>query len=234
MLLTMQVSAPSLELYLPSKTARGSQASIDRSSSVPRSSAKRAKSAIEASTMRSARETTHVRRRNRASQCRCRAWSRSIPWVSSLPTWSPALRDQLGVRRPIIGTVEADAPALQSFGQPLAGGLVTTAQLPVEEPSRSTIPSLPHPELVGLFFRKCHISSSSTTTARPSGSGFCAYTSAKRSIQACTLGVETPSSLAVRFIDRPLRYSSTASTLTRSGMPRGGVSVKFSPQALHK
>src|SRR3954466_9335356 len=116
-----------------------------------------------------------------------------------------ALRDQLGVRRPVVGAVEADAPALQSFGQPLAGGLVTTAQLPVEEPSRSTIPSLPHPELVGLFFRKCHISSSSTTTARPSGSGFCAYTSAKRSIQACTLGVETPSSLAVRFIDRPLR-----------------------------
>src|SRR4051794_4807375 len=63
----------------------------------------------------------------------------------------PALRDQLGVGRPIIGTVEADAPALRSFQQPLAGGLVTTAQLPVEEPSRSTIPSLPHPELVGLF-----------------------------------------------------------------------------------
>src|SRR4051812_12126337 len=65
---------------------RGSQASIDRSSSIPRSSAKRAKGAIEAPTMRSARETTQVRRRNRASQCRCREWSRSMPWVSSLPT----------------------------------------------------------------------------------------------------------------------------------------------------
>src|SRR3954471_9581556 len=42
----------------------------------------------------------------------------------------PALRDQLGVGRPIIGAVEADAPALRSFQQPLAGGLVTTAQLP--------------------------------------------------------------------------------------------------------
>ena len=50
----------------------------------------------------------------------------------------------------------------------------------------------------------------------------------------CTLGVDTPSSLAVRFIDSPLRYRSTASTLTRSGMPRGGVSVKFSPQALQR
>src|SRR4051794_27154395 len=146
----------------------------------------------------------------------------------------PALRDQLGVGRPIIGTVEADAPAPQSSEQPLAGGLVTTAQLPVEEPSRSTIPSLPDPEFVPLLFRKCHISSSSTTTARPSGSGFWAYTSAKRSIQACTEGVDTPTSWAVRLIDTPPRCSSTAVTLTRSGMPRGGVSVKFSPQPLQR
>jgi len=65
---------------------RGSQASIDRSSSIPRPSAKRAKSAIEASTMRTARDTTQVRRRKRASQCRWREWSRSMPWVASLPT----------------------------------------------------------------------------------------------------------------------------------------------------
>jgi hypothetical protein len=71
----------------PSVTpARGSQASIDRSSSIPRSSAKRAKSAIEASTMRFALETTQVRRRKRASQWRWREWSRSMPCVSSLPT----------------------------------------------------------------------------------------------------------------------------------------------------
>src|SRR5690242_21767639 len=66
--------------------SRGSQASIDRSSSIPRPSAKRAKSAIEASTMRTARDTTQVRRRKRASQCRWREWSRSMPWVASLPT----------------------------------------------------------------------------------------------------------------------------------------------------
>src|SRR3954451_4013885 len=117
----------------------------------------------------------------------------------------PPLRDQLGVGRPAVGAVEADAPTLQSLGRPLARRLDPTPQLPVEEPSRRTIPSLPDPELVRLFFRKCHISSSSTTTARPSGSGFWAYTSAKRSIQACTEGVDTPSSLAVRFIDSPLR-----------------------------
>src|SRR4051812_16933729 len=148
----------------------------------------------------------------------------------------PASRDQLGVGLPAVGAVEADTPALQAFRHSFEGGGVTAPQLPVEEASRSTIPSLPDPELVRLFFRKCHISSSSTTTARPSGSGsgFRAYTSAKRSIQAWTLGVDTPSGLAVRFIDSPLRYGSTASTLTRSGMPRGGVSGKFSPQALQR
>src|SRR5689334_23896003 len=117
----------------------------------------------------------------------------------------PPLRDQLGVGRPVVRAVETDAPAPQSLEKSCEGGLVTTAQLPVDEPSRSTIPSLPDPELVPLFFRKCHMSSSSTTAARPSGSGFCAYASANCSIQVITLGVDTPSSLAVRFIDKPLR-----------------------------
>jgi hypothetical protein len=39
---------------------------------MPAPSPKRTNSAIEASTMRTALETTQVRRRNRASQCRCR------------------------------------------------------------------------------------------------------------------------------------------------------------------
>ena len=104
---------------------------------------------MEASTMRTALETTIERRRKRASQCRWRAWSRSMPWVSSLPP----LRDQLGVGLPAVGAVEPYAPLLQSFEHQLEGGGVTTAQLPVDEPSRSTIPSLPDPELVGLFFR---------------------------------------------------------------------------------
>ena len=84
----------------------------------------------------------------------------------------PALRDQLRVGLPAVGTIETDPPALQAFQHSFEGGGVTTAQLPVDEPSRSTIPSLPDPQFARLFFRKCHISSSSTTTARPSGSGF--------------------------------------------------------------
>src|SRR5215207_6781404 len=87
----------------------------------------------------------------------------------------PTLRDQRGVGRPVVRAVETRVPALHPSEQSAQGGGVTTAALPVDHSPRSTIPSLPDPELVGLFFRKCHISSSSTTTARPSGSGFPDY-----------------------------------------------------------
>src|ERR671911_3052646 len=48
------------------------------------------------------------------------------------------------------------------------------------------------------------------------------------------VGVETPSSLAVRFIDKPLTYNSTAAAFRARGLPRAGVSVKVKPQVLHK
>src|SRR5205085_2455708 len=79
-------TARDLNTLVQSFLSRGCQSSIDWSSSIPRWSAKRAKGAIEASTVRSVRETTQVRRRNRASQRRWREWSRSMPCVSSLPT----------------------------------------------------------------------------------------------------------------------------------------------------
>ncbi len=47
--------------------------------------AKLAKRARLTSTMRVVFEITIERRRNRANQCRCRALSRSILWVSFLP-----------------------------------------------------------------------------------------------------------------------------------------------------
>src|SRR3954468_17837867 len=62
----------------------------------------------------------------------------------------PPLRDQLGVGLPAIGAMETDPPALQAFQHSFEGGGITTAQLPVDEPTRSTIPSLPDPELVRL------------------------------------------------------------------------------------
>src|SRR3954454_8525412 len=87
----------------------------------------------------------------------------------------PPLRDQLGVGRPAVGAVEADAPTLQSLEQPLASGLVTTAQLPVEEPSRRAIPSLPHPEFVRLF-----LENATSRPARPPRRGPRARASGRR------------------------------------------------------
>src|SRR5215217_7664324 len=72
----------------------------------------------------------------------------------------------------VICTVEPRAPARQAFNEALTGGFVTTAAFPVHQLACRTIPSLPDPERFGLFFKSCHISSSSITTARPSGSGF--------------------------------------------------------------
>src|SRR3712207_2702011 len=82
------------------------------------------------------------------------------------------VRQQHIVNRVIIRAVKPRAPVLQSLEQALAGDLVTTATFPVHQLACSTIPSRPDPERLGLFFRSCHISSSSITTARPSGSGF--------------------------------------------------------------
>src|SRR5690348_15130286 len=74
----------------------------------------------------------------------------------------PPLRDQLGVGLPAVGTIETDPPALQAFQHSFEGGGITTAQIPVDEPSRSTIPSLPDPELVPLF-----LGSATSRPARP-------------------------------------------------------------------
>src|SRR5215204_2424154 len=119
------------------------------------------------------------------------------------------------VNRIVIRAIEAGAPARQPLDQALADDLVTTAAFPVHQLPCSTIPSLPDPERLGLFFKSCPISSSSITTARPSGSGFWAEAAANCSSQAWMVGVETPRSLAVRFIDRPLTYSSTAAAFGR-------------------
>ena len=64
------------------------------------------------------------------------------------PRW-----DQLGIGLPAIGTIKARVPAAQAREEPLEGGAIATAAFPVNQSARSTIPSLPHPELVGLFLR---------------------------------------------------------------------------------
>ena len=61
--------------------------------------------------------------------------------------------DQLGIGRPAIGAVQARVKSLQPVQQALTSGAITIPALPVNQSARSTIPSLPDPELVRLFLR---------------------------------------------------------------------------------
>src|SRR3712207_1136823 len=83
-----------------------------------------------------------------ASQCRWRASSRSIPW--SRPCPRRAARQEEARRKP--SGRRRNRAAFANAPAPLGDGPVTTAALPVHQPPCSTIPSLPDPELLGLFF----------------------------------------------------------------------------------
>ncbi len=45
----------------------------------------------------------------------------------------PALRNRLGVGRPVVRAVEARVPAPQASEEPLQGGAITTAAFPVNQ-----------------------------------------------------------------------------------------------------
>ena len=83
----------------------------------------------------------------------------------------PTRRQGGVVGRPIVGAEQAHAPGFQPAQQPLERGLVAVAALPVDQPAGRALEGFPDPELARLFSTKCHISSISTTTARPAGSG---------------------------------------------------------------
>src|SRR3954470_24104255 len=102
--------------------------------------AKRANRAMLTSTMRLAFETTIERRRNRASQCRWRALSRSMPCVVPLDAMRLLLaRIELSNRQEhardgvVVRAVEPRAPALQAFKEALTSGFVATAAFPVHQ-----------------------------------------------------------------------------------------------------
>src|SRR4051794_36999441 len=73
-----------------------------------------------------------------------------------------ALRDRLAVGRPVVRAVQAHAPALQALEKSFESGPVTTAQLPVDDPSGSTIPSLQTQSLLAFFLK-----SATSRPARP-------------------------------------------------------------------
>src|ERR671913_2195645 len=107
------------------------------------------------------------------------------------------------VGRPVVGAEQAHAPGLQPAQQAFEGGPVAVAALPVDQPAGRALERLPDPELVGLFWTKCQTSSSSTTVARPAGSGLGQWCRAWSLTQRITLWAETPSRLPIALIDRP-------------------------------
>src|SRR5919202_214333 len=68
---------------------------------------------------------------------------------------------------------------------------------------------------------------------RPVGSGFSWYCWAKARIEVSTACAETRRRNAIRFMDTPLRYHSTALIFIARGLPRGVVRVNWWPHCLH-
>src|SRR3954449_5666311 len=62
-------------------------------------------------------------------------------------------RQEHAVDGVIVRTVEPGAPAPQALDQALASGFVTIPAFPVNQLACRTVPSLPDPERLGLFFR---------------------------------------------------------------------------------
>ena len=115
----------------------------------------------------------------------------------------PTRRQGGVVGRVVVGAEEPHAPGLQPAQQPLQRDPVAVAAFPVDQPTGRALEGLPDPELARLFSTKCHISSISTTTARPSGAGLGQWSRAWSLTQRMTLCAETPRRLAVAFSDRP-------------------------------
>src|SRR5215208_8124711 len=100
----------------------------------------------------------------------------SLPGIVALAALGLVLADTVPTRRqsrivgrPVVGAEQAHAPGFQPAQQALQRGLVAVAALPVDQPAGAALERLPDPELVGLFSTKCQ--TSSTTAARPAGSG---------------------------------------------------------------
>jgi hypothetical protein len=112
-------------------------------------------------------------------------------------------RDYRRVGFPMVGVIQRDLPLVQAINQLLQGCRITTPALPVQEAACITITSLPDPEFAPFFLRKCHISSSSRTTAFPLGAGFSACSAAYWRIQVRIVLAHTPNIFAKAFIETP-------------------------------
>src|SRR5215218_8642923 len=109
------------------------------------------------------------------------------------------------VGRPVVGAEQAHAPGLEPAQQAFEGDPVAIPAFPVDQPAGRALEGLPDPELARLFSTKCHISSISTTTARPAGSGLGQWSRAWSLTQRITLCAETPRRPPIALSDSPMQ-----------------------------
>src|ERR1700759_2242382 len=135
-----------------------------------------------------------------------------LPGIVALDTPRLVLADVVPARRQgrvvgciIVGAEQAHAPGLEPAQQAFEGDLVAVAALPLDQPAGRPLEGLPDPELAVLFSTKCHISSISTTTARPSGGGWGQRSGGGSLPQRITLGAETPRPLPMALSDSPVQ-----------------------------
>ena len=143
------------------------------------------------------------------------------------------LRDQAVVALPVIGD-ERLALHADLVEEPAAGRIITPTQNPGHGSPLIQVIGTPHPELGRLFFRKCHISSTSTVTTDEgtTGSGRLAASARTHFSTATSL---TPSTRPIMLkLMPPMPYSSKAKAFIAGGLPRGGVSVKWHPHPRHR
>jgi len=81
-------------------------------------------------------------------------------------------RDQIAVCAPFVREEDSYIPALQSLVKFCKCSIVSPSTFPVDKLTGIAAISLPYPKFVFLSLIKCHISSSSTTTASDFGFGF--------------------------------------------------------------
>jgi hypothetical protein len=103
----------------------------------------------------------------------------------------------------MIRTIERDIPVGQAIKEPLQGCCITPPTFPVQELACMTIQSVPDPEFPPFFWRKCHISSRSSTIAFPVGVGFSQWSVAYRRIHFNTELAQTPNIFPKAFIEMP-------------------------------
>jgi hypothetical protein len=158
-----------------------------------------------ASTMATDLETTQVRRRKRANQCRLAGIVALDALRLVLADVVPAFGQGGVVGRPVVSAEQAHAPAFQASQQAVERDRVASSALPVDQPAGAALERLPDPELGGFFWTKCQSSSSSTTAVRPVGSGLGQCRRAWSLTQRITPWAETPSRLPIAFSDRPVQ-----------------------------